>query len=159
MSLRAACAAPGARSWVGWVRVAGAAGVIDALVAWQGQAISVAGSAGTVEATPLRRGRFVLGIDQSRIPGPQRGSDVLGRCLIVRPDRAPSGELVHGEEERAGDGRRTEPDRSRARRDPLDAFVQPSVEVGVARPEHPASKDDLDFETGHVELADQRYGH
>jgi recombination protein RecA len=27
--------APGARSWVGWVRVAGAAGVIDALVAWQ----------------------------------------------------------------------------------------------------------------------------
>ena len=35
MSPRAACAAPGARSWVGWVRVAGAAGVIDALVAWQ----------------------------------------------------------------------------------------------------------------------------
>ena len=27
--------APGTRSWVGWVRVAGAAGVIDALVTWQ----------------------------------------------------------------------------------------------------------------------------
>src|SRR5687768_18551831 len=35
VAFTAACAAPGARSWVGWVRVAGAAGVIDALVAWQ----------------------------------------------------------------------------------------------------------------------------
>src|SRR3954447_19364493 len=60
MSPRAACAAPGARSWVGWVRVAGAAGVIDALVAWQGQATSVVGSAGTVQVTPLRRGHFVF---------------------------------------------------------------------------------------------------
>src|SRR3954462_4377349 len=71
MSPRAACAAPGARSWVGWVRVAGAAGVIDALVAWQGQATSVAGSAGTVQEAPLRRGLFVSTRVCGRLFGPR----------------------------------------------------------------------------------------
>src|SRR4051812_36439596 len=33
--VRAGSAAPAARSWVGWVRVVGAADVIDALDAWQ----------------------------------------------------------------------------------------------------------------------------
>src|SRR3954447_23989223 len=90
MSPRAACAAPGARSWVGWVRVAGAAGVIDALVAWQGQATSVAGSAGTVQEAPLRRGLFVftgLSTPCGRLFGPRRpahpNSEASRGCAVT----------------------------------------------------------------------------
>jgi hypothetical protein len=63
----AVVAAPGARSWVGWVRVAGAAGVIDALVAWQSSGNFGFRFGRDSAAAPLRRGRFVFG--GSGVPG------------------------------------------------------------------------------------------
>ena len=64
-----------ARSWVGWVRVAGEAGVIDALAPWQNDRKLASDQAGTVKSDPVSAGSL-------RFPGPH-----ASRVIASEPAR------------------------------------------------------------------------